>query len=71
MDYIFKTTLNCGNCVNMVKGTLNANPDINGWQVDTLDPNKLLKISTSLSPEKVAEILSDLGFEASLWQENA
>ena len=45
----FKTNINCANCVRAVTPTLNGEPAITAWQVDTETPNKVLTVTSDLS----------------------
>lgn len=60
----FKTNINCGNCLRAVTPTLNGEPAIQAWQVDTANPNKILTITTDLSATQVKALVEDAGFTA-------
>ena len=60
----FKTTINCANCVRAITPTLNAEPAIAAWQVDTTTPDKLLTVSGNISAAQVVALLAEAGFEA-------
>jgi copper chaperone CopZ len=60
----FKTTINCGNCVRAVTPVLNGEKAIQNWEVDTASPDKILTVTTDLSPEQVRALVIDAGFEA-------
>ena len=60
----FKTNINCGGCLKAVTPTLNGEPAIRHWQVDTANPDKTLTVSTDLSPEQVRALVAHAGFEA-------
>lgn len=60
----FKTNINCGGCLKAVTPALNGEPAIQHWQVDTTNPNKILTVSTDLSPEQVRALVAEAGFEA-------
>ena len=60
----FKTNINCGGCLKAVTPTLNGEPAIRQWQVDTANPAKILTVSTDLSPEQVCALVAEAGFEA-------
>jgi copper chaperone CopZ len=60
----FTTTINCANCLRAVSPTLNGEPAIESWQVDTTTPDKILTVSTDLSPAQVVALVEDAGFEA-------
>ena len=60
----FKTNINCGNCVRAVTPTLNAEPAICEWQVDTASPDKLLTVKGDVTPAQVEALLANVGFQA-------
>ena len=60
----FNTTINCANCLRAVTPTLNAEPAIQSWQVDTANPNKVLTVTSDLSPAQVVALVEEAGFEA-------
>jgi copper chaperone len=60
----FKTTINCANCLRAVTPTLNGEPAITAWQVDTASPDKLLTVTTSLPPAQVVALVEEAGFSA-------
>ncbi|MCB0699669.1 MAG: hypothetical protein H6551_12055 [Chitinophagales bacterium] len=61
----FKTNINCGGCVKAVSGTLNCNLEIESWNVDVTNPDKILTVKTNtLSPEQVVELINNIGFVA-------
>ncbi|NBA84456.1 hypothetical protein GVN16_01710 [Emticicia sp. CRIBPO] len=64
----FKTSINCGGCVATVTPVLNKIEEISEWNVDTLNPEKILSIETSepLDPAKVIEKLKEAGHKAEL-----
>lgn len=62
----FKTNINCGNCINAISPTLNQEIDIEQWQVDTDNPDKVLSVVSDLSPVVVETIIKNAGFEAEL-----
>ncbi len=60
----FKTNINCGGCIKAVTPTLNGEPAIQSWQVDTATPDKILTVQTDLSPAQVQALVADAGFDA-------
>ena len=60
----FKTTINCANCLRAVTPSLNAEPAITAWQVDTTTPDKVLTVETSLPAAQVAALVEEAGFKA-------
>jgi copper chaperone len=64
-QYQFKTNINCGGCVAKVTPVLNNNEEIKEWNVDTVNPSKVLTVQTeSLNEEQVKELVSKAGFKA-------
>lgn len=64
-EYQFKTNINCGGCVAKVTPSLNENPDIKEWKVDTTNPKKVLTVKTdNLQEEDVKGIVAKAGFKA-------
>ena len=60
----FKTTINCGSCVNTVKFFFDKEEKIKDWKVDTENPDKILEIDTELSENEVIEPLKAPPYEA-------
>ncbi len=64
-QYQFKTNINCGGGVAKVTPVLNADTQIKEWNVDTIDPNKVLTVETeNLKEEEVEAIIAKAGFKA-------
>lgn len=59
----FKTTINCGGCVAKVTPLLNGTEGIEAWSVDTINPDKVLTVTTSLPEETVIETVKKAGFK--------
>jgi copper chaperone len=65
--YQFKTNINCGNCVAKVTPMLNEEANIEKWEVDTTNPDKILTArGESLQPEQVIKAIGKVGFKAEL-----
>ncbi len=63
-EYKFKTNINCGGCIKAVSSFLNEEADIQSWEVDTDNPDKVLTVKTNtLSPHKIMTIVGDAGFD--------
>ncbi len=60
----FKTNINCNNCVAKVKPFLNQVENIDTWQVDTNNPDKILSVSgeEELTTTEVIEAVQKAGF---------
>lgn len=64
-QYQFKTNINCGGCVAKVTPVLNNNPEVQQWQVDTNNPNKVLTVqSETLQEEDIKALVQKAGFKA-------
>ena len=60
----FKTNIKCGGCIAAVTPFLNNDNRIDNWQVDTLNPDKILTVnSQDISSEQIIALLKDAGFE--------
>lgn len=60
----FKTSINCGSCINTVRPYLDAENSIENWQVDTENPDKILTVlGDAITAEKVIDIISDAGYQ--------
>lgn len=61
----FKTTINCGGCINAVTPFLNKVEGIEEWSVDTDNPDKVLTVSSSgASEEEIVATVEQAGFKA-------
>ena len=62
----FKTNINCGSCVATVTPALNGLKDIQHWEVDTIDPNKILtvKADDNLAAVQLIDALKQKGYSA-------
>ena len=61
----FKTNINCGGCVSKVTPFLNNQEGVESWEVDTVNPDKILTIkSDGASDEDVKATLQKVGFNA-------
>ena len=64
--YRFKTNINCNGCINTVKPVLD-NDNIESWEVDITNPDKVLKVLTnSYSAEDIITLLKEKGYMAQL-----
>jgi copper chaperone len=64
-QYQFKTNINCGGCVAKVTPVLNADPHIKEWNVDTINPKKVLTVETeNLNEKEIQGIIAKAGFKA-------
>lgn len=61
----FKTTINCSACVAKVTPVLDAQENIQNWEVDTTNPDKILTINSSeLDETDLVKSLQKIGFKA-------
>ena len=62
-QYKFKTSINCGNCVNLVKMYMEEVPNLQHWEVDTANPDKILTVKgDALDANAVLEKVKEAGF---------
>ena len=60
----FKTTINCGGCIKAVTPTLNQEVRASNWQVDTVNADKILTVSSATATAaQVVKAVQDAGFE--------
>lgn len=60
----FKTNINCSGCVAKVTPFLNKLLDVNQWEVDTANRDKVLTVSTdNLDEEMLVEQVKRAGFK--------
>jgi copper chaperone len=60
-----KTNIMCGSCVAKVTPTLNETVGEANWKVNTLNPKKVLTVTTeSLDEEQVIKAVEKAGFKA-------
>ena len=64
MKHTFKTNINCGNCIASVTPFMNKEIDIESWEVDTDNPDKILTVETDLDADAVLKIVEEAGFKA-------
>jgi copper chaperone len=61
----FKTTINCNNCKAKVSNVLNNAEGVNKWDVDVINPSKILSVETdNLSAADVIKLVKSAGFNA-------
>lgn len=59
----FKTNIKCGGCIATVTPFLDGAEQINNWQVDTNNPDKVLTVEGNVTPEEVVSTLEKAGFK--------
>ncbi len=62
----FKTNINCGGCIATVTPALNELKDIQHWEVDTANPDKILTIKAdeNLTAGQIIDTLKQKGYKA-------
>jgi len=60
----FKTNINCGSCIKTVTPFLNKTFEIEAWEVDTDNPDKILTVQGDVSTEEVIDVLKEAGYKA-------
>ena len=62
----FKTNINCGGCIATVTPALDSLKGIEKWEVDTVNPDKILTVQTvdGLSSEQIIGALKTKGYNA-------
>ncbi len=61
----FKTNINCGSCVRAVTPHLNKLEGVSGWEVDTENPDKILKVeSETMDAPAIRNAIEKAGFKA-------
>jgi copper chaperone len=61
----FKTNIKCSGCIATVTPFLNSLNTINNWEVDTLDPDKILTVQgDDVSAQDIVSKLKEAGYTA-------
>ena len=62
----FKTNINCGGCIATVTPVLNGLKDIQHWEVDTANPDKILTVNAgdNLTGAQIIDSLKQKGYRA-------
>jgi copper chaperone len=59
----FKTNINCAGCLAKVSPFLNAEQNIDKWEVDTSIPEKILTVETDeANADRVISVVKSAGF---------
>jgi copper chaperone len=70
MKLVFKTNINCGNCIKKVSPFLNEIEGIS-WEVDIVTVDKLLFVEGEYpDSNQIIEAVEEAGFEIELLEEN-
>ncbi len=63
----FKTNVKCGGCIATVTPHLNQLKGIISWNVDTIDPLKIMTVETEeISAEEITSVMKTAGYQAEL-----
>lgn len=61
----FKTNINCGACVSKVTPVLDGNEQVEKWDVDTVNPDKILTVEgANIDEEELVHSLKKVGYKA-------
>lgn len=61
----FKTNINCAACVAKVTPVLNENEQVESWNVDTENPEKILTVQgAEIDEEDLIHSLKKIGYKA-------
>ena len=59
----FKTNINCGGCVAKVSQTLKDAKGVEHWEVDTVNPHKILTVRGLTTTTEVMQAVQKAGFK--------
>lgn len=63
-NFQFKTNINCGGCIAVVKPHLDNEEGIVAWEVDTANKDKILTVeSDGISEQEVMETVQKAGYK--------
>lgn len=72
MKYTFKSTINCGNCRAKVAPLLDAEDEIQSWEVDLEHPDRFLTVETdSLEEDDIVLLVRKAGYKLELADKQA
>ena len=62
----FKTNIKCGGCIAAVTPHLDKLSEIEKWEVDTQDPDKVLTVQskTGVNDQEIIDVLETAGYKA-------
>lgn len=60
----FKTNAKCGGCVAAIGAKLNKLMKAEDWSLDLGLPDKVLKVTSGVSPETVIAAITEAGYKA-------
>jgi copper chaperone CopZ len=61
---LFKTNIKCDGCIAKVTQSLNEVAGENNWQVDIMDPAKILTVTGTANTTSIIESLQKVGYKA-------
>jgi copper chaperone len=64
--YTFKTSIKCGGCIEKVTPFLNELTAVKQWEVDTVNPDKVLTVQTEGEVGSIVEKVEAAGFRITL-----
>jgi len=66
-EFRFKTSINCGGCVAKVTPLLNNAQGVDSWNVDTVNPDKILSVTVDgIDENAVIDTVKKAGFKIEL-----
>lgn len=63
METKLKTNIKCMGCVAKVTPFLNENKEIQSWEVDIQNPDKILTVKGNISKEDIINVVQKAGFK--------
>ena len=61
----YKTNIKCGSCIAKVTPALNSLAGIKNWEVDLINPEKILTVDAEdVSSSVIVQALKDVGYQA-------
>lgn len=60
----FKTNIKCGGCIATVTPFLNADKNIENWQVDLESADRILTVETDQPATEIADLVKKAGYAA-------
>lgn len=60
----FKTNIKCGGCIAAVTPFLTSENGIEKWEVDLVNPDRILSVETDKSAAEVIDVVKKAGYQA-------
>ena len=70
MTLKFKSNIKCQGCINNVTPVLNNIPEIQKWEVDLSNPERILTIEGDVEPQEIVDKLIAIGYDIKLKMDN-